>query len=251
MSSAPVCGASHPRSLQLQTVENCLITGLKCWAEDTLAERLRLRPAKPMGSPRVGSNPTGVDCCAFCSHPPCVSQFQASVAGTLCQAKARLMPLDQAIHSAKADVERGAACTFVSVLNEYPGILVCRDMTPFFHSQPSKSSRQKKLAMYKPGGPDRGRLQAHCPTGSEACRDTAALICYDSFCSSVGRLPWLGRHIVPVTAQAQLLLKTRTVGLPSWRTSMRRRGQKKAPLHGRRAAHYTGVSRGKKWPRDL
>ena len=27
---------------------------------DTLAERLRL-PAKPMGSPRVGSNPTGVD----------------------------------------------------------------------------------------------------------------------------------------------------------------------------------------------
>ena len=31
------------------------------WPEDTLAERLRRRPAKPMGSPRVGSNPTGVD----------------------------------------------------------------------------------------------------------------------------------------------------------------------------------------------
>ena len=29
-------------------------------AEDTLAERLRRRPAKPMGSPRVGSDPTGV-----------------------------------------------------------------------------------------------------------------------------------------------------------------------------------------------
>ena len=28
--------------------------------QDTLAERLRRRPAKPMGSPRVGSNPTGV-----------------------------------------------------------------------------------------------------------------------------------------------------------------------------------------------
>ena len=27
---------------------------------DTLAERLRRRPAKPMVSPRVGSNPTGV-----------------------------------------------------------------------------------------------------------------------------------------------------------------------------------------------
>ena len=27
---------------------------------DTLAEWLRRRPAKPMGSPRVGSNPTGV-----------------------------------------------------------------------------------------------------------------------------------------------------------------------------------------------
>ena len=29
-------------------------------SKDTLAERLRRRPAKPMGSPRVGSNPTGV-----------------------------------------------------------------------------------------------------------------------------------------------------------------------------------------------
>ena len=27
---------------------------------DTLAERPRRRPAKPMGSPRMGSNPTGV-----------------------------------------------------------------------------------------------------------------------------------------------------------------------------------------------
>ena len=43
---------------------------------DTLAERLRRRPAKPMGSPRVGSNPTGVDTCGllqqwgrFCGIP--------------------------------------------------------------------------------------------------------------------------------------------------------------------------------------
>ena len=34
---------------------------------DTLAERLRRRPAKPMGSPRVGSNPTGVDILALFS----------------------------------------------------------------------------------------------------------------------------------------------------------------------------------------
>ena len=32
----------------------------KLLADDTLAEWLRRRPAKPMGSPRVGSNPTGV-----------------------------------------------------------------------------------------------------------------------------------------------------------------------------------------------
>ena len=37
---------------------NCLISS--CF-KDTLAERLRRRPAKPMGSARVGSNPTGVD----------------------------------------------------------------------------------------------------------------------------------------------------------------------------------------------
>ena len=30
-------------------------------ARDTLAEWLRRWPAKPMGSPRVGSNPTGVE----------------------------------------------------------------------------------------------------------------------------------------------------------------------------------------------
>ena len=33
-------------------------------AHDTLAEWSRRRPAKPMGSPRVGSNPTGVVVCA-------------------------------------------------------------------------------------------------------------------------------------------------------------------------------------------
>ena len=30
------------------------------YVEDTVAEWLRRRPAKPTGSPRVGSNPTGV-----------------------------------------------------------------------------------------------------------------------------------------------------------------------------------------------
>ena len=37
-------------------------------AQDTLAERLRRRPAKPMGSPRVGSNPTGVGSHAAPAH---------------------------------------------------------------------------------------------------------------------------------------------------------------------------------------
>ena len=37
--------------------------------KDTLAEQLRRRPAKPMGSPRVGSNPTGV-VLAFSSNGP-------------------------------------------------------------------------------------------------------------------------------------------------------------------------------------
>ena len=37
-------------------------------AQDTLAERLRRRPAKPMGSPRVGSNPTGVALCRHSCH---------------------------------------------------------------------------------------------------------------------------------------------------------------------------------------
>ena len=36
------------------------VGGNYSFTTDTLAERLRRRPAKPMGSPRVGSNPTGV-----------------------------------------------------------------------------------------------------------------------------------------------------------------------------------------------
>jgi hypothetical protein len=37
-----------------------IVTKSHC-AQDTLAEWLRRRPAKPMGSPRAGSNPAGVD----------------------------------------------------------------------------------------------------------------------------------------------------------------------------------------------
>ena len=40
---------------------NTILEPCFTFADDTLAERLRRRPAKPMGSPRVGSNPTGVD----------------------------------------------------------------------------------------------------------------------------------------------------------------------------------------------
>ena len=40
---------------------------------DTLAERLRRRPAKPKGSPRVGSNPTGVACWVTQNIPTCYS----------------------------------------------------------------------------------------------------------------------------------------------------------------------------------
>jgi hypothetical protein len=58
------------------------------FADDTLAERLRRRPAKPMGSPRVGSNPTGVvffcGCCpapaetiAINSNPRLCSEWSA------------------------------------------------------------------------------------------------------------------------------------------------------------------------------
>ncbi len=43
----------------------------RCQDMDTLAEWLRRRPAKPMGTPRVGSNPTGV---AFVAAPEAPAQ---------------------------------------------------------------------------------------------------------------------------------------------------------------------------------
>ena len=52
-------------------------------AEDTLAERLRRRPAKPMGSLRVGSNPTGVDCCV-CDQKHSKSSRVPVFCGALC-----------------------------------------------------------------------------------------------------------------------------------------------------------------------
>lgn len=53
--------ASQNRAAQLARAVWCVVSSC-CYrkADDTLAERLRRRPAKPMGSPRVGSNPTGV-----------------------------------------------------------------------------------------------------------------------------------------------------------------------------------------------
>ena len=58
---------SHePRKLT-EEVSSLDLRLLTCGAEDTLAERLRRRPAKPMGSPRVGSNPTGVVSCPSCA----------------------------------------------------------------------------------------------------------------------------------------------------------------------------------------
>ena len=51
-------------------------------ARDTLAERLRRRPAKPMGSPRVGANPTGVvlpKCGEYCAGEQDVSRARCFV----------------------------------------------------------------------------------------------------------------------------------------------------------------------------
>ena len=63
---------SSPQALSMQNLSNrfahamariwiCLVIQPRIeLPRDTLAEWLRRRPAKPMGSPRVGSNPTGV-----------------------------------------------------------------------------------------------------------------------------------------------------------------------------------------------
>ena len=54
--------------------------------KDTLAERSRRRPAKPMGSPRVGSNPTGVDVAGQWRARSVIACHQQSILlGGLCQ----------------------------------------------------------------------------------------------------------------------------------------------------------------------
>jgi hypothetical protein len=67
----------------IRTVGNVLMrTSSFClpWLKDTLAERLRRRPAKPMGSPRVGSNPTGV-VLLMCRSLPCGTRLHAQMVG--------------------------------------------------------------------------------------------------------------------------------------------------------------------------
>jgi hypothetical protein len=53
----PVCAALAVAPI---TIALPAIRSIGRLPDDTLAEWLRRRPAKPMGSPRVGSNPTGV-----------------------------------------------------------------------------------------------------------------------------------------------------------------------------------------------
>ena len=56
-----VCRRHWGQSLQTQFAGDEVLPSGPCpRSRDTLAERLRRRPAKPMGSPCVGSNPTGV-----------------------------------------------------------------------------------------------------------------------------------------------------------------------------------------------
>ena len=52
----------------------CMLIFMNCLALDTLAEWLRRRPAKPMGSPRAGSNPAGV---AYSNNNTCSSKPSA------------------------------------------------------------------------------------------------------------------------------------------------------------------------------
>ena len=69
MEASPVKGESDEAATAVRNHDDGAARGaamfcyqvLACY-KDTLAEWLRRRPAKPMGSPRVGSNPTGVDC---------------------------------------------------------------------------------------------------------------------------------------------------------------------------------------------
>ena len=62
----PQAGAAPRLSNKMGSFRGPEMHGTK----DTLAERLRRRPAKPMGSPRVGSNPTGVDLLQYRNRPP-------------------------------------------------------------------------------------------------------------------------------------------------------------------------------------
>ena len=54
----------HNRVSLNLTISQCLDLALS----DTLAEWLRRRPAEPMGSPCVGSNPTGVVSLCYPRH---------------------------------------------------------------------------------------------------------------------------------------------------------------------------------------
>ena len=63
-------------------------------SSDTLAEWLRRRPAKPMGSPRVGSNPTGVDFVCAVSRFLAFSRFCSLVCSCV---SSRVLALPRAI----------------------------------------------------------------------------------------------------------------------------------------------------------
>ena len=59
-SARMVAANVNTTNLYNQNHKKCFSSVLKCLSSDTLAEWLRRRPAKPMESPRAGSNPAGV-----------------------------------------------------------------------------------------------------------------------------------------------------------------------------------------------
>ena len=84
---------THFRSVQIRELSLILrkhvyVVYPRNVTQDTLAERLRRRPAKPIGSPRVDSNPTGAEL-----ERQCFSQTNQTVP----RAKVTLAGLEPAI----------------------------------------------------------------------------------------------------------------------------------------------------------
>ena len=152
--------------------------------KDALAERLRRRPAKPMGSPRVGSNSTGVVCWWSCCIGIRSIRFMVCRAPTTKQRRPTKAWMDmrparattsktRESQNQKPDLQRSQAPAFQRVWPErrrQPKAQKATKNTPKNNEQKPPKPKETRIQKKMPGEAKHLRFKGFGPNGGDGPR---------------------------------------------------------------------------------